>query len=418
MGLFKKAVTSAAPPQPVLEFAVVDVETTGLDKQQDRIVEIAVVLADARGTVIYEWSTLLNPGTGTAGPTRIHGITDEMCAVAPSFAEVAADLAYLLTGRVVVAHNSDFDSAFIEGAFQRCGMPLSPPGLRWLCTMDLADSLGMQRRLGNLCAQLGIFYDPHNALDDARVTSQVLAQFIPKIQAATFFNAATPPATFTAVRAPRNGIALSRAQAEALLTPVDLVARAVFRFQPVDGSDEATTTYHQFVHDRLSAGAFTSATGAVMIDRAVELGLSAQQTRDVHNDVLADLFDDALSDNRVSKAERAGLETAATWLGVNISDFDAWVKASKVRRKDAQQRFRAQITGKIVVMTGKGVHPTNIREALAAKHAFTITATHRPDAHLVVVGSETTTTAAVSAAQAAGTPVMVETEFWRRLGEL
>lgn len=426
MGLFKKSATApeAAPVDrtlraPTYEYAVIDVETTGLDKQQDRIVELAVIVLNAHGAPIYEWTSLINSGLGSAGPTRIHGISDEVNAIAPTFAQVAGDVAYLLAGRYVVAHNAEFDTAFLEGAFHRAAMPIAPPGLHSVCTMQLAEAAGLPRKLGDLCAQLGVFYDPHNALDDARVTAQVFARFLPRIDPSSFTRGPTPPGSFIAAAStPRTGITLGRSQAAEMLMPVDLVARAAGRFAAQDAAEAATSAYQDLVHRQLAYAPLNGASGRALVDHAVAYGLSTQQCRDVHHDVVSELFDAALLDNRVSKAEREMLERTATWLGVSVGDFDAFVKAARVRKKEAAAAFRTELAGKTVVMTGKGVHPANIREALAAKHRFAITPNYRQDAYLVVIGSETTQTAASDAARAGGARILVETDFWRRLGEL
>ncbi|WP_297006582.1 exonuclease domain-containing protein, partial [uncultured Corynebacterium sp.] len=55
-----------------LPFAVVDVETTGFTNR-DRVLEVAVVHADADGTVTGTWSTLVNPERDIPN-SRIHGI--------------------------------------------------------------------------------------------------------------------------------------------------------------------------------------------------------------------------------------------------------------------------------------------------------------------------------------------------------
>ena len=55
-------------------YAVIDTETTGLlPSHRHRVIEIAVVLLDARGQVEREWVTLLNPHRDL-GPQHIHGI--------------------------------------------------------------------------------------------------------------------------------------------------------------------------------------------------------------------------------------------------------------------------------------------------------------------------------------------------------
>lgn len=75
-----------------LQYAVLDVETTGLDPVRDRVVEVAVVLLDSHGHALHEWSTLVNPGIGTSGPRHIHGIASEWLADAPPFSAVVGDI--------------------------------------------------------------------------------------------------------------------------------------------------------------------------------------------------------------------------------------------------------------------------------------------------------------------------------------
>jgi DNA polymerase III subunit epsilon len=398
------------------EFAVVDVETTGLDRQADRVVELAVVLVDASGRVLYEWTTLLDPGPGGAGPTKIHGITDEMAALAPPFSSIAGDLAYMLAGRIVVAHNAPFDVAFIEQSFYRSEMALVQPAIRYIDTMEIAEALQLPRKLGDLCAHLGVFFDPHNALDDARAASQVLTRMLPRIKPSALI--ATSPAVFARVTTGRDAAVLNRDDARSLLNPTDLIASAVFRFKPSDAPAETVSTYVASVRSALAVMPFTTTIGHQLVNTAIELGLSAGQTREAHHTIICEMFDEAVGDGRVTAAERALLTTRAAWLGVDITDFDAWVKAGKVRRKLAQAAFREWVKNTTIVMTGKGVHPANIREALALKHGFVLKNQYRPDVALVVIGSETTATAVVTTAREAGIEIMIESVFWRKLGEL
>lgn len=165
-----------------LEFAVVDLETTGFSPRRgDRIVEVGVVRMAGDGRVLREWTTLLDPGRGV-GATRVHRITAADVAGAPRFADVAGELAGLLTGAVVVAHNAAFEQRFLEAEFAGAGIALS--AVPALCTMQLAKSVGLDvadHKLGTCCAYFGLdFPDAHAALADARVTARLLPLLLGK----------------------------------------------------------------------------------------------------------------------------------------------------------------------------------------------------------------------------------------------
>src|SRR3954470_9670238 len=89
--------------------AIVDLETTGTRPAADRITEIGVL--EVRGfEVVSEWSTLVNPGVKLPSEVQaLTGITHQMLADAPRFAELAGDLHKRLAGRVFIAHNARFD---------------------------------------------------------------------------------------------------------------------------------------------------------------------------------------------------------------------------------------------------------------------------------------------------------------------
>lgn len=157
-------------------YAVIDCETTGFaSRRGDRIVEAAVVRVDAAGAVLGEWVTLIDPGRDV-GPSHIHGVTDDDVADAPTFAQVAGELARRLAGAVVVAHNAGFDRGFMRAEFARLGC--SQPEAPWLCTMRLARALRLPVRdfkLETCCDHFGIDCGAaHTALDDARSAAGLL----------------------------------------------------------------------------------------------------------------------------------------------------------------------------------------------------------------------------------------------------
>jgi DNA polymerase-3 subunit epsilon len=159
-------------------YAVVDVETTGVERYSDRIVSVGVVRLDAEYRIVDRWGSLINPER-PMGATHIHGLTDDMVARAPTFAAVAPELRGRLDGSVLVAHNLAFDWGFITTAFARSGHTLDDH--RGICTLELTRSLRLDlhdARLDTVAAALGIPLDReghHDSLEDALVTAKVFA---------------------------------------------------------------------------------------------------------------------------------------------------------------------------------------------------------------------------------------------------
>lgn len=148
------------------------------------------------------------------------------------------------------------------------------------------------------------------------------------------------------------------------------------------------------------------------------LGLTSDEVRDLHQELILGLIDTALEDRKISKAERAEIENVAAWLDVDLSEWDAVVKAGRARIKAAVDEFRKEMGGKTLAFSGVGIHKPNIREALAAKHGFRYATTTGSGTDLLVIGTNQTDTAQVQKAREDNVPIMVETTFWRRLGEV
>ncbi len=155
--------------------AIVDLETTGGQPGCDRITEIGVIEVEGF-QVCSEWSTLVNPGAAIPAPIQaLTGITNEMVAAAPSFAEIASALHERLSGRVFVAHNARFDYGFLRREFDRAGLKFSA---KTLCTVRLSRRLYAEHashNLDSLIARHGIECRArHRALGDADAVWQFL----------------------------------------------------------------------------------------------------------------------------------------------------------------------------------------------------------------------------------------------------
>ncbi|MFF8785535.1 TerD family protein [Streptomyces sp. NPDC015125] len=163
------------PRDYAFDWALVDVETSGLVARRDRVLSVAVVTIGSDGKQTGEFSTLLNPGCDP-GPVHVHGLTAERLRGAPTFDQVAGQIHAMLQNRVLVAHNAQFDYDFLAHEFARARMFL--PVSRRLCTLALSrrvDPPTEDLRLGTLAAHYGIpQLKAHDALDDTRVLAGVL----------------------------------------------------------------------------------------------------------------------------------------------------------------------------------------------------------------------------------------------------
>ncbi|MCA0402255.1 MAG: GIY-YIG nuclease family protein [Proteobacteria bacterium] len=120
------------------QWAIVDVETTGLHVTRDDITEIAVQMTTEQG-VGRTWHRFIKPRRAIPDSIRaLTGISNEMVSDAPSFADIALELLELLHGCVFVAHNARFDFGFIKNAFKQCGIGYQAPVL---CTIKLLKQL-------------------------------------------------------------------------------------------------------------------------------------------------------------------------------------------------------------------------------------------------------------------------------------
>jgi DNA polymerase-3 subunit epsilon len=192
--------------------AIVDLETTGTRPAADRITEIGVLEID-RFRVASEWSTLVNPGI--AVPSEIQaltGITHQMLAAAPTFAQLADELHERLAGRVFIAHNARFDYGFLRREFDRAGIRFQP---RTVCSVKLSKRLYPRERghdLDSVIARHGIRCERrHRALADA----DALWQFL-RIAADEHGDEVLSVAARQIARAPALPAQLDRAQIDAL----------------------------------------------------------------------------------------------------------------------------------------------------------------------------------------------------------
>ncbi len=175
-----------ATPLVDTTFVVLDLETTGLSSDRDRITEVGAVRARG-GEVLAELRTFVRPGVPIpAAVTAITGITDADVAGAPDITTVMPTVIDFIGDAVFVAHNARFDLGFLRAAAVRLGLPPLRP--RVIDTAVLARRLIRDEvrdvRLGTLARHLRVPDAPdHRALNDARATLHVLHALIERAAA-------------------------------------------------------------------------------------------------------------------------------------------------------------------------------------------------------------------------------------------
>lgn len=159
-------------------YICIDLETTGLNPKNDRIIEIGVVRVEENVTV-REWETFVNPGRRLEERvTQLTGIRDEQLADAPSLDEVFPKLMDLVGDHVLLGHSVTFDYSFLKRAavnwklaFEREGIDTLKIARKYLAGLE-------SRSLEYLCRYYGIPHNAHRALCDARATVELYRKLI------------------------------------------------------------------------------------------------------------------------------------------------------------------------------------------------------------------------------------------------
>jgi len=166
-------------------YAILDIETTGGQYNEEGITEIAIYKFDGH-EVVDQFISLVNPEKPIQPfVVKLTGINNAMLRSAPKFYEVAKRIIEMTEDCVIVAHNASFDYRILQTEFRRLGFRFHK---QTLCTVELSKKLlpGHESySLGKLVRALGIpMADRHRASGDAMATvklfKMLLAQDIEK----------------------------------------------------------------------------------------------------------------------------------------------------------------------------------------------------------------------------------------------
>lgn len=158
-------------------FIVLDLETTGLSPDEDKIIEIAAIRCED-GRITDRYETLINPERMISSRiTEITGISNDMVIDAPVISDVIGELVEFLGDLVIVGHNVSFDYRFIAKAAGDYGIRYKANGID---TFKLAKQYIEDiesRSLESLCTYFGINNIHHRAMADVMSTYDIFNRF-------------------------------------------------------------------------------------------------------------------------------------------------------------------------------------------------------------------------------------------------
>lgn len=162
-------------------YAILDIETTGGQFNEEGITEIAIYKFDGH-EIVDQFISLVNPEIPIQPfVVKLTGINNAMLRSAPKFFELAKRIIEITNDCVLVAHNADFDYRILRTEFRRLGYDFN---VKTLCTVELSKRLLPEQTshsLGKLVRALGIpMADRHRASGDAMATVKLFKMLLDK----------------------------------------------------------------------------------------------------------------------------------------------------------------------------------------------------------------------------------------------
>ena len=413
------------------EFCVVDVETTGFSPRLgDRVVEIAAVRIRGDGTVLTEWSTVIDPGRDV-GATHVHGITAADVVGAPRFADVAGDLLSCLDGAVLVAHNLRFDHDFLAAEFTHAALEF--PQFPALCTLSLSSLVqpgGSSRRLDACCAHLGIdLTDAHTAAADAHATALVLAAYIGMAVESgcrTLDDVGCVPLEW-----PETHLSIEPSQRRqfrgASERRIDNQGRYLGELvERIDGvvTDSDMAPYLDLLDRALEDRRLTDTESEALAATAADWGLAADRVRQAHEEYFSAVLAAATADGVISDLEYTDLQLVSSLLRLDKDEVEDRLNDAESTGPTASPSVdSASLAGLTVCFTGALIgridgEPVTRGQAhqFSEDAGLSVRKGISKGLDLLVVADPDSQSGKARKAREYGTRVMAEQVFWSTIG--
>lgn len=383
------------------EYVVIDTETTGVFKK-DRIVEIALVLVKS-GSIKEYWSTLINPMRDISN-SEIHGITPSMVSAAPTFSEVANDIARFINGRILVGHNVGFDIRMLHQEFDRMNLEVNFGSN--FCTMIAARRFtGLSNcSLTEVCREFNIQNENiHSALSDAMSTAHVFKLLQEDKQEIA-------PASITVDLTALPARTLTR---EAFTGEISNKQKHINDFinkVPFPTSEQRFVAYLQLLNLVLQDLHISDDEWTELRSWARDLQIDESELDALHTGYLESFLQAALRDNEVTTLERDILGRLSYALGIEI-EIPESANLIKSVEGNIKSGMKVCFTGEATKIDGNRI-PRFELETLAAKFGlYPVSSVSARSCNLLVAVDTTSMSGKAKKAREAGIPIISIDQF-------
>lgn len=159
----------------ILDFTVVDAETTGRSNQYEDVTEISAIRY-RDGMIVASYSTLVKAQNSILPfVEQLTGIKNEMIQDAPRMEDIIDELVLFIGDDVVLGHDVDFDFSLIQNAYyDKHQETLSNATMDTLKMAQCLVSDSENHKLATLCSYFGVERENgHRSLYDCYQTAEV-----------------------------------------------------------------------------------------------------------------------------------------------------------------------------------------------------------------------------------------------------
>lgn len=368
----------------------IDIETTGFGKT-DRIIEFGAILFDSESSrVVGQLETLINPMRNIPEESsKIHGLRSSDLSLAPTFEEIANDLALFIGDHKIVAHNADFDLRFLTQEFARVGKAIEFKDVT--CTYQLTG-----QRLNVACEQIAFEFTHHSAVEDAKASLAIWHNHVIESDKVLLFD--------SSVESEQTFRTVSRAQVG--LQPLDrntaALSNLAVKFEQVGIEKTFLGLLDAFLRDL----AISDAEELGLKSFALDNGISESRIVELQEIYLDSIENAALRDGIITQVESEFFNKISLALG-----FDRQLSPSEASSE-------LPTAGSLVCVTGTATvdginYDKKTMSALLEKHGlvFTDVISKKAGVRLLLQDSAGSQSSKVAKAQAWGIPRMLIADF-------